>query len=549
MNDKYTIGIDLGSLSARAVIVRVSNGETVAVGEHTYTHAVFEGYFGEKRILDGMFLQSPDDYVESLRESIHQALRISGIDPSSIVGIGLDSTSPTLISTDAQGVPLCKNPCYAHHPFAQALMWKSHSGMQEVADILEAAEALNEPFLTYTGRNIASNLAIPKILHLLRNAPEIYAAAERFFDLSDWIVKLLTGNDTMNDSTAGSKFFWIPGKGFPSQEFFARLDERMRSFVEEKLPSEEHILPPIAVAGTLTRQGALLTGLPEGISVCAGHMDGLAPLPSVGVNAPNIFLLCIGTGVASYILNPRWELINGVYGVLNGSPFPGLYTYETGLQSFGDTLAWFLRKACPAEFTVGKSDSEIYNGLNSRAEKLIPLQSGLLAMNWWNGNRSLLLDGDLTGVLLGLRLTTQPEEIYRALIESMAFNFKMIVDQFAGHQIPTQRVIAAGGIPMKNHFVMQLISDIMGLQIDVPRNTQLPAIGSAIFSAVASGCYASLDTAIDSMMIRDYETYLPDITKTEQYQPLYQLYTQLCHQFGQAENSPLKRLFALKNSV
>ena len=545
MNGKYTIGVDLGSLSARAAIVRVADGKIMAVGEHAYAHGVLEGTFGQNRMPGGVFLQNPEDYLEALGESIRQALAGSSVQPGQIAGIGVDSTSPTLIPTDAQGAPLCRSPRFAHHPFAQALMWKSHSGMEEVGDIVQAAQALQEPFLAYTGRNIASNLAVPKILHLLRNAPEVYDAAERFFDLSDWIVKLLTGRDTMNDATAGSKFFYVPGKGFPSRDFFARLDGRMQNFAQEKLPGPRDVLPQAAASGRLTRQGARLTGLPQGICVCAGHMDGLAPLPAAGVSQPGVFMLCIGTGVASYILNPRWELIGGVYGALNGSPFPGLYTYETGLQSFGDTLAWFLGNACPGWIAAGKSDGQAFSDLNARAEKIAPLHSGLLAMNWLNGNRSLLLDGDLTGVLLGLRLTTRPEEIYRALVESMAFNFKMIVDQFAAHQMPTRRAVAAGGIPMKNPFIMQLVSDIMGLPIDVPQSAQLPAIGCAIFAAAAAGCHAGLDAAIEAMMVRDLKTYRPDLDKTEKYQPLYRLYAQLCREFGQGENSPLKRLFAL----
>lgn len=551
MDKKYTIGIDFGSLSARAVIVDVQNGHPAAIGEAIYEHGIINTGIGRNRIPAGMFLQKTKDYRKALQESVKMVLINSGVHPEQVIGIGVDSTSATLVATDAAGVPICEKPEFENHPFAQVLMWKSHATPKEVADIVDAAKSLNEPFLKYTGENISDNLAVPKILHLLRNAPEVYEATERYYDLSDWIVRILTDKDGINDISAGGKFFWCPETGFPRELFFEKLDPRMRRLAKDKFPA--HVLPSWEMAGTLTEKGAAFLGLPAGLPVSPGHNDGMVPLLAVGMNRENRFSMAIGTGVASHILSKKYVNIQGIYGLTNGAPFPGYYCYETGLHSFGDTLAWFIENVCPQQITSKASGGKVFDVLNKRAVVLQPGESGLLALNWWNGNRSLLMNGNLSGVILGLNLKTKPEEIYRALIEAFAFNYRMIIEEFEKNGIFIEEVTAAGGIPMKNPFIMQLICDVLGKKICVPKSKQLPAIGSAIFAAVAAGKdlggYNTSDEAIAAMSVKKQDVYLPDRGITGRYEGLYNLYVRLCFEFGENSESPVKHLLACKKAA
>ncbi|MCI8852851.1 MAG: ribulokinase [Lachnospiraceae bacterium] len=547
MAEGYTLGVDLGSLSARAVIVRVWDGCVVATGEEAYEHGVIEGSIGGIPIPEGMFLQKPGDFIRSLQKSVRKALQNGNVDPGEIMGIGVDATSPTIIATDVLGKPILESHGLENHPFAQALMWKSHASMREVEDILELARERKEPFLAYTGKSMGSNLPIPKLLHLVRNAPKVYEAADRYFDLSDWIVKLLTGKDTMNDSTAGGKFFWRQEAGFPSREFFSGLDGRLHNFLE-KIPDPHQVIPAAECAGRLTQEGARLLGLLPGTVVSAGHVDAAAPLAFVGLNKPHVLFLSIGTSVSGYIVDPKLVRVEGIYGVLEDFLAKGLYAYEIGLQSFGDTLAWFVENCCPEELTKGASKGEVFARLNERAERLQPCGSGLLALNWWNGNRSPLMDGDLSGVILGLTLNTKPEEIYRALAEAMAFNFRWIAEGLTDQGLAVHQVLAGGGIPMKNRFLMQLISDVLGKEVHVPKSGELAAQGSAIFAAVAAGAYETLDQAVHAMGMKEKERYTPNLEHTRKYEKLYHLYVKLCRELGKGE-SPLKRLGELRTQA
>lgn len=548
MDKKYTIGIDFGSLSARAVIVDVENGNVKAVGESSYPHGILEDMVGNVPIPDGMFLQKPEDYRISLKESVKKAISQSGVEPRQIIGLGVDSTSATLIAVNKAGQPLCELQDFEDNPFAYILMWKSHATSREVEDIIAAARQQKEYFLKYTGEKISDNLAIPKILHLLRHAPEIYEGTERFYDISDWIVRLLTGQDGMNDVSAGGKFFWNPETGYPSKDFFEMLDDRMKNIAEEKLPGK--IWPSWEGAGKLSEEWGEMLGIPAGISVSPGHNDGMVPLLSVGMNKEKIFSMAIGTGVASHTLCRKYVKIEGIYSLTHDAPYPGYYCYETGLHSFGDTLAWFIENACPV--LTRDENKDVFDVLNENAACLKPGESGLLALNWWNGNRSPLLDGELSGVILGLTLKTKSEEIYRALIEAFAFNYRLIIEEFEYHGIEIDEIIAAGGIPMKNRFIMQLLCDILGKRICVPKSQYLPAIGSAIFAAVAAkskcGGYDSSDEAIAAMCVKQREYYLPDKNITAQYDDLYNLYKKLCIHLGKNKHGPLKQLLHMKDT-
>jgi len=546
---KYSLGIDFGSLSARAVLVNVSNGSPVSEYICEYTHGIIEGSWLGKKLPDELFLQIPQDYIQALSACVSGVIKNSHTDPRNIICMGVDSTSATIIPCQEDGAPLCSRPEFTDSPFAQALMWKSHSTQKEVEDILSSAERNHEVFMEYSGKTIPSNTGIPKLLHLVRNAPDVYEATSRYYDLCDWIVRLLTDVDSMNTASAGGKFLWTPETGWPSNDFFADLDERMRYIARDKLPGK--VLRINQSAGTVTEAGAKLTGLAAGTPVVTGLPDGISPLAAAGISSAEKLMLVIGTSASGFVLNKNRASVKGLYGMLSNSPYEDYYTYETGLQSFGDTLAWFLENCCPSSIKeCCQSSGEVFDLLSRKAELLTPGESGLLAMNWWNGNRSILVDGSLTGVIMGMTLATRPEEIYRALVEGMAFNFRMIKDEFHKNGIFVKETIAVGGIPMKNPFIMQLIADIMGGRILVPRSVHMPALGSAIFATWAVGSerdgYNTIEESVEHMSVKDYDEYFPNLQNTEKYEGLYQLYVEMCEYLGENVESPIKKLHALK---
>jgi L-ribulokinase len=409
---------------------------------------------------------------------------------------------------------------------------------------------MEDSFLPRYGGKISSEWLIPKIWQVLNEAPEIYNAADRFIEAADWTIWQLTGKETRNACTAGYKALWHKQKGYPSIDFFKSLDPRLEHVVDEKLSRE--ILPIGAKAGELTAEMAQKTGLPAGIAVAVANVDAHVSAPSSGVIQPGVMLMIMGTSGCDIILGDEEHIVPGMCGVVEDGVIPGLFGYEAGQSAMGDILAWYVNQGIPESYEQEARDKglSIHQLLEQKASKLKIGESGLLALDWHNGNRSVLVDANLTGMILGLTLSTKPEEIYRALIEATAFGKRLIVETFREHGVPINKLIACGGLPHKNQMMMQIYADVLGLEIAVAAHLQTPAVGSAMFGAVAAGKAAggfdSIVEATGQMAKLKDEVIKPIADNQARYELLYQEYKRLHDYFGRGENDVMKRLKELK---
>ncbi|WOC31960.1 MULTISPECIES: ribulokinase [Caproicibacterium] len=548
---KYTIGVDYGSLSGRAVLVNVQTGEEVASAVYEYPHAVMdETLWDGTKLGPDWALQHPQDYLDVLKETIPAVLAESKADPADVIGIGTDFTACTILPVKADGTPLCFLPEFEHNPHAYVKMWKHHAAQDKANRLNEIAAQRKEPWLQNYGGKISSEWVIPKLWQVLDEAPEIYSAMDRWIEAADWIIWQLCGRETRNSCTAGYKAMWNKRTGYPSQDFFKALDPRMENVVEEKLGT---VISPLGEkAGVLTEEAAAFTGLRAGTAVAVGNVDAHVCVPAVGIDGPAKMLAIMGTSTCHIMMGETEKQVPGMCGVVADGVMPGYYGYEAGQSCVGDHFAWFVDNCLPASYydTAKAENKNIHKFLREKAEKQKPGESGLLALDWWNGNRSILVDVDLTGMMLGMTLQTKPEEIYRALIEATAYGTRAIIENYREHGVPVEEFFASGGISQKDPMTMQIYADVIKMPIKIAGSLQGPALGSAIFAAKAAGKAAGgyddiFEAARVMGKVKD-TVYTPIPENTAVYDKLYAEYKTLHDYFGRGENDVMKRLKALK---
>ena len=548
---KYTVGLDFGSLSVRAVLADTENGRELASAVYEYPHAVITDRLPSgKEIPLGWALQPPGDYLEGLSETVGEAVRLSGVSAEDIVGIGIDFTANTYLPVNDRYEPLCLESRWENEPHAWVKMWK-HNSTQKYAEAMEQkARERQEPFLKYYSDTVSSAWMLPRLYETLEEAPALYEAAYRFMEAGDWIVTKLTGMEKRSASFASIKAFYVEGLGYPPDSFFASLDPRFEHVIDEKLARS--VYPQGTCAGGLNRNGAALTGLPEGIPVAVANIDATAGVPCSGVTGPGILHMTLGTSSVYNILHTEFHEVQGTGGITKGGVIPGLYGYESGQNCVGDCLNWFVENCVPPSYyeAAKQQDKNIHQYLTELAERLEPGESGLLALDWWNGNRAVLCDYDLTGLLLGLTLRTKPEEIYRALIEALAFGTRKIVETLAAAGVPAGSAVACGGITRKNPLYMQIHADVLNMEIKIARSDQTSALGSAIFGAVAAGSkkggYDTISEAVLAMGGAGDLVYRPIREHTEIYNGLYTEFCTLHDYFGRGENTVMKKLRSIR---
>ena len=548
---KYTIGIDFGSLSGRAVVADVSNGRELATASFDYPHAVMDETLPSGKALPPDWaLQYPQDYIDVLRETIPAVLRESGVSPEDVIGIGTDFTACTMIPVKADGTPLCMLPEFQDEPHAYVKLWKHHAAQYKATALNEIAAQRGEEWLPRYGGKISSEWEIPKIWQILEEAPHIYDAMDAFVEASDWIVWQLTGVRTKNSCAAGFKGIYNKQKGYPSKDFFKALDPRLENVIQDKMNCP--VSPLGSVAGYLTPEMARLTGLRPGIPVAVGIIDAHVNVPSAAIDQPNSMLAIMGTSTCHILFSEEERSVPGMCGVVEDGVYPGYFGYEAGQSCVGDHFAWFVKNCCPACIleeakAAGKSAHEI---LQERAMRQKPGESGLVALDWWNGNRSVLVDVDLTGMMLGMTLQTKPEEMYRALVEATAYGTRKIVRSLVDGGIPVNSFYASGGISQKSPMTMQIYADVLNLPIHICGSSQGAALGSAIFGAVAAGKaaggYDSLFEAAKAMGNLKDTVYRPIPENVALYDRLYEEYNILHDYFGRGANDVMKRLKALR---
>ncbi len=552
MDSKYCLGIDFGSLSGRALIVDIRTGEEIAEAVHPYKHGFIEDTLpstGEKLPPDWT-LQDPQDYLEVLAAAVPEALRKAGISAEDIIGIGVDFTGSTVLPVDQSGKPLCFDPRFRGSKHAYVKKWKHHAAQDEANKLNTVAAERNEAFLARYGGKISSEWEIPKIWQVLDEAPEIYNAAYRFMEAGDWIVLCLTGNFTRSSCMAGYKGIWNKREGYPSKEFFKALDPRLENVVEDKLGNE--VMSVGGKAGELTDDAAELTGLKPGTAVAIASLDAHVAVPAVGITEPGKMLIIVGTSNCHILLGDKEAELPGMCGVVEDGVLPGFFGYESGQSCVGDHFDWFVRNCVPEAYSKDAAEKgmSIHKYLREKAMLLKPGESGLLALDWWNGNRSVLVDVDLTGMMLGMTLATKPEEIYRALIEATAYGTRIIIENHEAYGIPVTEILACGGIASKDDFMMQIYADVTGREIRISASSQTVALGAAMFGAVAAGGgrggYDSVYDAARVMPRLKDKVFVPDPEAVKVYNKLFAEYRILHDYFGRGENDVMKRLKTLK---
>ncbi len=547
---KYSIGLDYGTLSGRALLVDVSTGEEIATSVLDYPHGVMDEQLpnGTKLPIDWA-LEHPMDYLDVIKTTIPAVIKESGVDPKDIVGLGIDFTACTVMPVKSDGTPLCFLDEYKNEPHAYIKLWKHHAAQDKANELNEVAIRLGEKWLQRYGGKISSEWLVPKIWQLLNEKPDIYDAMDYFIEAADWVIWQLTGNQTRNSCTAGYKAIWHKQDGYPSKEFYKALDKRLENVVETKLNCK--VLPLGTTAGGITKEMAAITGLIKGTKVAVANVDAHVCMPAVKIDGPGKMLAIMGTSSCHMILGEEEKMVPGICGYVEDGIMPGYFGYEAGQSCVGDHFAWFVNNYINSEYHQLAKDSgmNIFDYLEEKMMEYKPGETGLLALDWWNGNRSVLVDVDLTGMMLGMTLTTSPEEIYKALIEATAYGTRKIIQSFEENGIPVNEFYAAGGIAEKSPATMQLYADIIKKPIKISGSAQGPALGSAIFGAVAGGAYEDVYKAAMKMgKLKDVE-YLPNKQASLIYDQLYKEYEILHDYFGKGENDVMKRLKKLKKTI
>jgi len=551
---KYAIGVDYGSLSGRAVLVEVGTGKEMGSCVYDYPHAVMDKTLpdGTKLGVDWA-LQDPQDYLDVLSHTIPALLEKTSVKAEDVIGIGTDFTACTVLPVKADGTPLCFLPQYKSNPHAYVKLWKHHAAQDKANALNEIAEKMGEEWLQRYGGKISSEWEFPKLWQILDEAPEIYDAMDHFVEAADWIIWQLTGKQSRNSCTAGYKAMWSKREGYPAKEFFKALDPRLENVIADKLSCP--VTPLGEKAGEITAETAKLTGLLEGTAVAIGNVDAHVTIPAVKIDGVGKILGIMGTSTCHVLLGDAEKIVPGMCGVVEDGILPGFFGYEAGQSCVGDHFAWFVENCVPAAYqeAANKAGKDIHVYLSDLAAELLPGESGLVALDWWNGNRSVLVDVDLTGMMLGMTLQTKPEEMYRALIEATAYGTRKIIETFTKNGVPINEFYASGGISQKNAMAMQIYANVINLPVKIAGSLQGPALGAAIFGAVAAGKerggYDDVFAATRDMgKLRD-DVYMPDPKAAAVYQKLYEEYDILHDYFGRGANDAMKRLKSLKKEV
>ncbi|MCU7825434.1 ribulokinase [Kitasatospora sp. DSM 101779] len=547
--DSYVVGVDFGTLSGRAVVVRVRDGEELATAVHGYPHAVIEERLpGTGRPLPPDWaLQHPEDWREVLRTAVPEALAASGVDPARVIGIATDFTACTVLPARSDGTPLAELPEWAARPHAWPKLWKHHAAQPQADRINALAHARGEKWIHRYGGRISAEWQYAKALQVLEEDPQVYAACERWIEAADWIVWQLTGTETRNTCTAGYKGIHQDG-GYPDEDYLAALHPGFADFARTRL--EHPLLPLGSRAGSLTAEAAAWTGLPEGIAVAAGNVDAHVAAPAARAVDNGQLLAIMGTSTCHVVNGPALADVPGICGVVDGGIVAGSYGYEAGQSAVGDIFAWWLRQGVPAEYLAeAEATGEDLHQLLSRKAAEQPVGGhGLVALDWMGGNRSVLVDHHLSGVIVGLTLATRPEEIYRALLEATAYGTRTIVEALEEGGVPVTEFVVAGGLK-KNTLLMQIYADVLRRPVSLAASEQGPALGSAIHAAVAAGAHPDVRTAAAAMGRVDRHAYLPDPARADAYDALYAEYRALHDHFGTGPDKQLHRLRAIRNAA
>ncbi|MFC0542450.1 ribulokinase [Kutzneria chonburiensis] len=542
LTGKLVVGVDFGTLSGRAVVVRVEDGAELGSAVFEYPHGVLEQvlpHTGDPLPPDWA-LQVPSDYVDVLKNAVPAALKAAGASAQDVIGIGTDFTACTMIPVTAGGTPLCDLPEFQAEPHAYVKLWKHHAAQGQADRITDLAAARREKWLPRYGGLISSEWEFAKGLQILEEAPEVYATMWRFVEAADWIVWQLTGNYVRNACTAGYKGIHQDGE-YPSQDYLRELNPGFENFVLDKLA---HPLGQLGdAAGGLSEQAAEWTGLRPGIAVSVGNVDAHVTAPAAQAVEPGQMVAIMGTSTCHVMNGAELREVPGMCGVVDGGIAPGLWGYEAGQSGVGDIFGWFVDHGVPPEYHATARDRgiSVHELLSELAAQQEPGEHGLLALDWHSGNRSVLVDHELSGLIVGQTLATRAEDTYRALLEATAFGTRMIIDTFIDAGVPVTEFVVAGGL-IRNPLLMQIYADVIDMPLSVIGSENGPALGSAIHAAVAAGAYPDIRAAAKAMGSVERDVYRPIPANVAAYEEIFTDYLTLHDYFGRGVNQVMRRL-------
>lgn len=560
---KYVIGMDFGTNSCRAVLVNVSNGKEIATEVFPYPSGHAGVIVDSKNPL--LARQNPRDYLLGIEACIKSVLRqakkiVKGFSLEHVIGIGIDTTGSSPLPVDERGMPLCFDKRFKNNPAAMVWLWKDHTSFAEAEYITETARTMRPQYLAKIGGVYSSEWWWSKILHCKRTSPEVFQAAYSWMEICDWIPMMLVENPSLatfkrSVCAAGHKAMYSEQwGGLPDEEFLEALEPglgNLRSRLYNKAYTAEEC------AGYLSKSWAQRLGLSTKTAIAVGAFDAHMGAVGAGV-APGTLVKILGTSTCDIMVHPHnkpLKDIPGVCGIVDGSVMSGYYGIEAGQSAVGDIFLWFVNYLVPEKY--GKNQDEKFEKLQREAKKLLPGESGLLALDWNNGNRTILVDVRLSGLLIGQTLHTTAPEIYRALIEATAFGALRIIDRIEEYGVKINEIVNCGGLATKNPLLMQIYADVTGRPMIVSRSEQTPALGAAIFAAVAAGAnaggYSTVEEAKDAMTGTG-KVYQPNKHNHEIYKKLYALYCQLHDAFGTKEwngslYNVMKDVMTIRDSV
>lgn len=546
MGEKLCIGVDFGTLSCRAAVLAAASGKILASASMDYPHGVMSDALPDGTPLPADYaLQHPADYMEAMEYSVGAAMKECGADRRDVISIGVDFTSCTVLPVKADGTPLCFLDVFKSEPMAYVKLWKQHSA-KKYADLFnQRAAERGEPFIKYFGGKISPELYFPKLLETYTECPRVYDAMSLFMEAGDWMVYMLTGSYIKNSSTAGFSDCYHKGDGYPPREFLESLAPGFGDALD-KLPGE-----PVCIgtrAGYLTPGMAERLGLTTDVAVAVANLDSQVAVPATGIDRPGRMLAIMGTSTVYLLLAEDERPVPGIGAIVPDGMLPGTIGYSAGQSCVGDHFAWAVGNITPPEYYAAAKDAglDIFQYMETLAKRLSAGESGLIALDWWNGNRSILVDMELSGLIVGMTLATRAEHIYRALIEATAFGARTIIENFRTHGIPVQEFHASGGIPKKSPMTMQIYADVLDMPVYVAGSAMGPAHGAAIFGAAAAGSaaggYGSVAEAARHMGALPERVYTPDERSVSIYAELYQEYAALHDYFGRGGSEVMKTL-------
>lgn len=551
----FTIGIDFGTYSCTAILVDVNNGRQAASASVRYAHGVITDTLPDSKVKlePNWALQHPNDFITAIKRAVPKLLRESQIEPDQVIGIGVAFAGSIVMPTTADGTPLAMLKEYHDEPHAWPKTWQHRAADEYANRLTQLAADRFETFLDRYGGKIDAEWFFPKVWETYENASSVYDNAGRFIEAGDWIVWQLTGVESRNLSAAGFKAFWSKSEGFPLETFFAAMDPGLSNIIEEKMKAE--ITPLGRQVGELTEEAANWLKLKPGIPVATSMLNHQAAVPATTVVEPGKMVIILGASNTLMILADKEFRVPGMVGMVEDGIIPGYIGYEAGQFCCADQFDWFIKNSVPEDYAreARKRKIDPQNLMEGEASKLEAGESGLISLDWWNGNRSILVDNDLSGLILGYNLNTRPEEVYRTMLEATAFGTRKIIETFIASGVPINELIITGGAPTQNKLLLNILASVTRMEIKLAKSDYPSALGSAIFAAVAAGeereGYNTIQEASLNMAHLHKETFIPDSNDKKTYNRLYSEYTLLHDYFGYGHNNAMKRLKAIRTGI